>query len=116
MTIKMKEEQILKINPDFGYPAAVIRAPGACNRAQVVQKRKNRLQPNLYIPGQSYHPVHLRTMTPDKAFEVSINGFPCVRGSPQRFSSVKITPHNFIHYKPYKKPKSKDLPNPETVL
>jgi hypothetical protein len=54
MTIKMKEEQILKIDPDLGYQAAVVRAPGACNRAQVVQKRKNRLQPNLYIPGQSW--------------------------------------------------------------
>jgi hypothetical protein len=66
MTIKMKEEQILKIDPDLGHQAAVVRAPGACNRAQVVQKRKNRLQPNLYIPGQSYRPVHLRTMKPDE--------------------------------------------------
>jgi glutamine cyclotransferase len=66
MTIKMKEEQILKIDPDRGRQAAVIGTPGTCNRAQVVQKQKNRLQPNLYIPGQSYRPVHLRTMTPDK--------------------------------------------------
>ena len=66
MTIKMKEEQILKIDPDLGYQAAVVRAPGACNRAQVVQQRKNRLQPNLYIPGQNYGPVHTRTMKPDK--------------------------------------------------
>jgi len=66
VTIKMEEEQILKIDPDLGHQAALIRAPGACNRTQVVQKRKNRLQPNLYIPGQSYRPVHLRTMTPDK--------------------------------------------------
>jgi hypothetical protein len=66
MTIKMKEEQILKIDPDLGYQAAVVRAPGACIRAQVDNKIKNRLQPNLYIPGQSYRPVHLRTMTPDK--------------------------------------------------
>jgi hypothetical protein len=67
MTVKMKEEQVLKINPDFGHQAAVIRAPEACNPAQIFQKRKNRLQPNLYIPGQSHGPVHLRTMKPDKA-------------------------------------------------
>jgi hypothetical protein len=66
MTIKMKEEQILKIDPDLGRQAALIGTPGTCNRAQVVQKRKNRFQPNLYLPGQSYGPVHIRTMTPDK--------------------------------------------------
>jgi hypothetical protein len=66
MTIEMKEEQILKINPDRGRQTAGIRTPGTCNRAQVVQKQKNRFQPNLYIPGQNHGPVHIRTMTPDK--------------------------------------------------
>jgi hypothetical protein len=100
----MKEEQILKIHPDFGCQAAVIRAPGACNCAQVIQKRKNRLQPNLYIPGQSYRPIHFRTMKPDKVIKIPINGFPCDRVSPQGFGYAKIIPHKFIYCKGVQKP------------
>ena len=46
MSGKMKEQQVLKIDPDPGGQTAGIRTPGTCNRAQVVQKQKNRFQPN----------------------------------------------------------------------
>jgi hypothetical protein len=101
----MEEEQILKIKPDLGRQTAVIRAPGACHRTQVVQKRKNRFQPNLNTPGPTNRPVQFRTMKPNKVIEIPINGFPCVRVSPKGFSSAEVFPHEFIHCKNVQKPK-----------
>jgi len=41
MPYEMKEQQVLKIDPDPGGQAAGIRTPGTCHPTQIVQKRKN---------------------------------------------------------------------------
>lgn len=79
---KMKEQQVLKVDPYPGGQAAGIRAPGTGLSAQIVQKRKNRHHPGLQLLGQNYDRIQRRPVPLQDKIEAPVGRIPFITESP----------------------------------
>jgi hypothetical protein len=91
---KMKEQQVLEIDPDPGDQTAGIRTPGAGRPTQIVQNRKDRLHPDLNFPGQIHGRIqHLAVLSYEK-FEIPVGRVPLGTRSPGKYGLTIIAFHN----------------------